>query len=108
MGSDRRQFARQSMEDRPAKVRRSVDGRYLPARTVDLSAGGALLKLDWPSQVGVGESLEVTVAAHPREAVVPAKRLQSATVVRKLDYAGRPCVAVAFAEPQTEPLAAAG
>jgi len=108
MSRDRRRFPRQAMDERRAKVRRAVDGRYLPAETLDLSAGGALMRLLGPARLYPGEAVDLAIASHPGEAIIPADRLSRARVVRTLDEDDTACVAVAFARTQTQTLAAAG
>jgi c-di-GMP-binding flagellar brake protein YcgR len=107
MGIDRRAHPRHPV-NRPAKLRRLADGRYLPAETVDLSAGGAMLELERASNLQAGETIELAIASHPREAILPASRLRRGRVVRQLGQDRTSYLAIQFAQPQELALPAAG
>lgn len=88
---------------RPAKVYHANSAKYLPACTRDLSQSGALLEINAPRAIEVGDSLEVLVAWNDRSLLshtdqVPAR----VTRVLRTD-SPRQFVAVAFATPQAMP-----
>lgn len=68
---------------RPAKVYHAGSARYLSGYTRDVSAGGALLEVDSPRAIEVGDMIEVVVAWHDR-ALLSAADLVKARVTRVL------------------------
>lgn len=104
---DRRQFPRFDIS-RPCKLYHAATGRYLPGRTRNLSAGGALVDVDTPRDFAEGESLELAIA-WTRRALLPADALVEAKVMRTVaslvlpDGTTRRTLGVSFA--QAEPIA---
>lgn len=94
--NERRRSARHPLA-RPAKVRCLQTGRYLAARTQNVSSNGALLEIDHPSLLVSGQQVSVAVAWSRRDAVLKRDDMYQATVVRSLGLGGRQHVAVVFA-----------
>lgn len=89
---DRRRYERRGVE-RACKVYHPASRRYAAGRTVNLSAGGALVKVEGSRPLEPGEELDVIVAWDAR-AVLPAESMLRGRVVR----ADGPLVAVEFDE----------
>lgn len=77
---ERRAFPRLRLA-RPCKVFHPGSRKYLPARTADVSAYGALLRVDAPRSLQAGEELEVAVA-WDGEPLLSGESLMRATVIR--------------------------
>lgn len=77
---ERRAFPRHRIT-RPCKVFHPGTQRFLPARTSDVSAYGALLRIDSPRTLQAGEALDIAVA-WDGEPLLPEGALMRATVVR--------------------------
>lgn len=77
---ERRAFPRFQVT-RPCKVFHRNSQRYLAARTTDVSAYGALLRVDSPRLMQAGEELDVAVAWED-QTMLPRESLVRATVVR--------------------------
>jgi len=103
---ERRRYPRQPQQ-RSAKVRRVREDRYLPAVTVDRSAGGALLQLIGPTTLHSGEPIELAVA-ESTSPLLHSRHMRPGRVVRCLGGQGGSIVAVAFDAPVSQSLAAAG
>lgn len=95
--TDRRQFSRWLL-DRPVKICLAKGGHYLPGKTRDVSAGGALLELDYPTLLPLGRTVKIAVAWE-KEALVTSSAMIEATVVRNLGHGGRQVIALQFDEP---------
>ena len=90
---DRRQDVR-LMLYRQAKLQCEESGRYLPAKTINVSSGGALLELVMPTRLWVGQRVRVGIATTPTQPIIHAGEMTPATVVRADGLSAR--VAVAF------------
>ncbi len=77
---DRRLHARTPI-DRPCKVYHRASRQYLPARTCDLSSGGALIRIDSARPINPGDELDVFIA-WGKKPVVNSAELVPAKVVR--------------------------
>lgn len=92
---ERRLFARQSVE-RPCKVFRRGTQKYVPAVTLDVSAGGAMLEMRTVRPIKPGERIDVGVA-WSRAPILLEDALMEARVVRVIQLAeDRQSVAVQF------------
>ncbi len=88
---------------RPAKVYHANSAKYLPACTRDLSPGGALLEINAPRTIEIGDSLEVLIAWNDRSLLSHADQVPArVTRVLRTD-SPRQFVAVAFATTQAMP-----
>ncbi len=97
---ERRRFERQEIE-RSCKIYRPAHKRYLPGRTLDLSAGGALLEVEAPRPLIPGEAIDLAVA-WTNLPVLPTRALQDARIVRVTrERDGRQIVAVEFKRAQS-------
>jgi len=67
---------------RPVKLRCVDNGRFLAAKTSNLSATGALLELDGPARVTPGQRLELGIAWNAGQVLLNASTLTTATVIR--------------------------
>ncbi|MCC6675648.1 MAG: PilZ domain-containing protein [Phycisphaerales bacterium] len=77
---ERRSFPRLRIT-RSCKVFHPGTQKFLPARTTDVSAYGALLRIDSPRALQPGEELDIAVA-WDGEPILPQECLMRATVVR--------------------------
>lgn len=93
---------------RPAKVRCEQTGKFYTARTIDLSAGGALLRVEHPSLMVPGQRVRVGIAWNrPQEALIESHQMLEATIVRSLGIGRVQSVALQFdVRRQTVPLSA--
>lgn len=82
-----------------AKVRQPDTGRYLPARTINISESGLLLQLPTVRPLPAGTELEV-VLAHADQPVLRQSRLRPAVVVRSHEEAMRTTVALQYQDRQ--------
>ncbi len=88
--------------DLACKLLRPAIGRYLAARTADVSAGGALLEVLTSRPVTAGEDIEIGVCWAPA-GVLTSRDLAAATVVRAGPVLrGSQLVAVRFAQVQAQ------
>lgn len=95
--SDRRFNQRQPIA-RPCKIFHGPSRRYAPARTRNISAGGALLEVDMARQLMPGEEVEMVVAWKP-VGVLSAGQMVRARVVRaSTGDSGRQMVALEFSD----------
>ncbi len=78
--NDRRSHRRFHVQ-RPGKVFRPASKQYVPASSLDLSFGGALLEVESERSFDVGEVLDVGLAL-TQKAVVPSSALIRGIVVR--------------------------
>lgn len=106
MTVDRRTSPRLAVS-RPAKLRCPQTGlRYLPGRTCNVSAGGALVEFDPAPVLAPGQTIELAIAPEATAGLLRPEHVVTATVVRSLAHGRRRYVAVRFAQPV--PLAQAG
>lgn len=99
IATDRRNHTRTQVQ-RPCKVYCPATHRYLAGETCDLSATGALVRVDSPRPLAVGEEIKVVVA-WDRKAVLPAHAMMTGKVVRIAASIGQhQAVAVRFAQEQ--------
>lgn len=78
---ERRAFPRHRIT-RACKVFHPGTQKFLPARTTDVSAYGALLRVDSPRTLQPGEPLDIAVA-WDGESILPHDRLMRAIVIRQ-------------------------
>ena len=97
--SDRRHDARLELS-RPVKVKCLLTGRYLPGRSRNLSAGGALLEIDHPSLLVPGQRVMIGVAHTRQDVILAAEDMTPATVVRSAGLQGTQTVAIQFDQRQ--------
>ena len=105
LAGERRHDVRLSLE-RPAKIKCLMTGRYLAGRTVNVSAGGAMLHVDHPSLLVPGQRVAVGLADTQQDVILRGEELSEATVVRSVALKGAQTVAVQF--DQRQALLAAG
>jgi hypothetical protein len=98
MTPDRRRFRRLTL-DAPVKLRLDDTGRYLPARSLDISDEGLLLELDRPARIPVGTAVRLAVQRSAVHAVARLDHMTPATVVRLDPDARR--LALRFTQPVT-------
>lgn len=77
---ERRAFPRHRIT-RPCKVFQPATQKFIPARTADVSAYGALLRIDSPRTLQPGEALDIAVA-WDGEPLLSRQSLMRATVIR--------------------------
>ncbi|MEM9296632.1 MAG: PilZ domain-containing protein [Planctomycetota bacterium] len=81
MTPDRRQTPRLSL-DAPVKLRVEATGRYLPARSVNLSDAGLLVELDRRAALPVGSAVRLFVQGSADHPIARLAEMRPATVVR--------------------------
>ncbi|MEM0915815.1 MAG: PilZ domain-containing protein [Planctomycetota bacterium] len=81
MTPDRRQTPRLSL-DAPVKLRVEATGRYLPARSVNLSDAGLLVELDRRAALPVGSAVRLFVQGAADHPIARLAEMRPATVVR--------------------------
>ncbi len=97
---DRRRHVRMPLE-RPVKVRSGVTGRYIAGRTVDISDGGCLLRLEGFHHLAAGQSVRVGIAYRPGQSLLLADDMLEGTVVRRLGHGDTQHVAITFENANT-------
>jgi c-di-GMP-binding flagellar brake protein YcgR len=102
--SERRRDARVQLT-RPAKLRCELTGRFYGAQTHDLSAGGALIQMQRPAPLSLGQPIRVGVAQDQTRVILTDGDLINAVVVRSLRIGDHQTVAVRFTQPQSLALA---
>jgi len=104
--SDRRRDTRFAL-CRPVKLQHHDGGRYYGGRTHDCSAGGALLELDRPTALAVGQPVRLGIAWDQPQALLQRDAMIDAVVVRREPAPARTCrLAVKFRQRQAVPAAA--
>ena len=99
MTVDRRTSPRLAVA-RPAKLRCSQTGlRYLPGRTCNVSASGALVELGSAPALTAGDRVELAIAHDAGAGLLRPEHVVHATVVRSLGHGERRYLAVRFAQP---------
>jgi hypothetical protein len=95
---DRRRFPRLSIET-PCKVYDRLTRRFAPARTVNVSAGGALLEVRPARPLEAGAAIDIAVSWSERP-IIPASTMIGGRVVRgEPEPGGAVRIGVAFAAP---------
>jgi hypothetical protein len=103
---DRRRQPRISLQA-AAKVYDYKARRYLPARTVDVSSGGAMIELLRPSHVATGDRIDVAVDWTGGSPVIRHGQMTAARVVRVEGRTHMPTrFALRFTTPMQLPAAA--
>jgi c-di-GMP-binding flagellar brake protein YcgR len=103
--TERRRDPRISLS-RSVKLRCDQTGaRYLAGLTRDISAGGALLQLDYPSRLTTGQRVQIGVVRYPQQPLLRHQELMEAVIVRSFGHGVTQHVAVAFKNKQALALA---
>lgn len=102
---DRRKHARH-LAARLCKVYQPATGRYSPARTIDLSAGGALLEINMPRPLEPGDEIDVALAWVCAGVLEGGSMIRARVVRVQVGEEGRRVVAVEYARPVEERAAA--
>lgn len=97
---ERRRDARLDLH-RPVKLQCNLTGRFIPARTRNLSVGGALIELRTRTPLLSGQTIRVGIADHDRQAILAHASMTPARVVRSLAHDGLQQVAIEFAMPNS-------
>jgi hypothetical protein len=92
---------------RPVKLQCLATGRYIPARTVDLSAGGALVGLDFPHHLLPGQKVRVGIAQNLSQAWLSSDGMAEGLVVRLAARGRQQQIAVRFDQRHPEAIPAA-
>ncbi len=95
MTVERRQYTRLRM-DKPVKLYVEDTGKYLAGETLDVSAGGALLKLSHGGRLSTGGRVRVGIAMNGRQAIIASDSMMDAVITRNLTHRDTQHVAVAF------------
>ena len=98
--SERRQYPRVRM-DKPVKLYVEDTGKYLPGETIDVSVGGALLKLANCSRLTAPARVKVGIAMDGRQAIITAQTMMDAVITRNLTHNDVQHVAVCFSKQHT-------
>lgn len=95
--SDRRESARQPVV-RPCKIMHGPSRRYAPARTCNISAGGALLEVDMGRQLMPGEEVELIIAWKPAGVLSAGEMVRARVIRASTGDSGRQMVALEFSD----------
>lgn len=97
--SDRRRYRRVAVA-KPAKIFLRDALRYAPAETTDVSAGGALIRVDRARAMRPGDAVDIAVGGPGAPAVIASDAMIEARIVRVLpiDHFHQ-AVAVEFKQP---------
>jgi len=101
---DRRQSTRVAI-DHPCKVFHVPTRKYLPARSRDVSQGGALIDVFTPRPLVEGDEIELLIAWSSKT-VLSASEQVRARVVRAAFHGSEQTVAVEFKQSQWSKIAA--
>jgi c-di-GMP-binding flagellar brake protein YcgR len=94
---DRREFPRITIQ-RPCKLFDPRSGKYYAALSVDLSAGGVLIRLERPMHVDPGSSMFLGMAQKRRQALLRSEEMVEVKVVRTIRLTDGSCtLALRFA-----------
>ena len=89
------------MLDRPIKLQcDQVGTRYLPGQTVNISAGGTMLEIDYPQHMHVGQEVRVAIANTPQQALLESGDFVTGTIIRCLGCNATQHLAIQFHKPQ--------
>ena len=98
---DRRREARTRLI-RPVKVRCDQSGaRYLAGTTQNVSPDGAMLQLNYPSRLALGQRVRIAIARHRSQSLLNAHEMMDATIVRSLGHGRTQHVAIQFRQAQS-------
>ncbi len=81
-GLDRREFAR-VRDAKPCKVQDLRTGKFIPAKTRDVSSGGVMIEAHWPTNIRPGDEVAVYLGSG-RETILTDANRKPARVVRVL------------------------
>lgn len=96
MTLERRRDPRYALE-RPVKLQCDQTGaRYLPGQMVNISSGGALLTVDHPKHLQMGQEIRLAIASSMHQALLEADDAVTGVVIRCLGCGETQHVAVRF------------
>lgn len=70
--------------DRPCKLHDPRSGKYIPARTRDLSEGGVMVEIDQPLAIQAGDELYIGIAQKRRQMLLRSEEMLRLRIVRAL------------------------
>lgn len=91
---------------KPCKVFHPATRRYLPGRTTDVSAGGALLRVNAPRPLVPGDEIEMYIAWNNRSLLTTSEQMRG-RVTRTLFDGNEQIIAIEFAQAQVVETSAA-
>jgi hypothetical protein len=100
---DRRRHQRRLFEQ-PCKVYQPATGRYVQARTIDLSAGGALVEVDLARSVDAGEEMDLAMTWLSPGLLAGDSMIRSRVVRCTPSPMGRHVLALEFSRAALQPL----
>jgi hypothetical protein len=104
--SDQRSSPR-VLTTRPVKLFHPATARFIPAHTCDMSGGGVLLQVAWPTTIKPGEAVDIYIPPDQHVVLSEKHRIPS-TVLRVLSSGDMAMIAVKFEKQQlTTPARAA-
>ncbi len=86
------------LTSRPLKLFHKGSGRFLPATACDLSDGGALVTINWPCKLIIGEAVDIYLPPDER-VMLSSKHRVTARIVRVLENDSVCMAAIQFDEP---------
>ena len=95
LSRDRRDAAR-TQAALPVKLQCVGTGKYASGHTRNLSSGGALVEVDRPSLLAVGQHVRLGIAWTPKQTVIKSTDMKAGTVIRSLGMGRTNHVAIRF------------
>ena len=87
--------------DRPVKFQCDQAGtRYLTGHTVNISAGGAMLTVEHPQHIQLGQEVKLSIASIAHQPLLEADDALTGTVIRCLGCGDTQHLAIRFHKPQ--------
>ncbi|QDU34030.1 PilZ domain protein [Poriferisphaera corsica] len=83
---------------RSVKIYNHLTGKYLAGKTLDVSAGGAMIVFGQHAKLHPGQRIQVGIARDARQALLAAEDMLDATVIRSLSQSLGVRVAIEFDE----------
>lgn len=80
---------------RPVKLFHPATARFIPAHTCDLSGGGVLLQVAWPTSIKPGEAVDIYIPPD-QHVVLSEKHRVPSTVLRVLASGDMAMIAIKF------------
>jgi len=85
---------------RPVKLQCDQMGvKFLPGAMVNISAGGAMLTVDYTQRLQLGQEVRLAIASVAHQALLTADEALNGTVIRSLGCGGTQHVAIRFHKP---------
>ncbi|QQE12084.1 PilZ domain-containing protein [Planctomycetota bacterium] len=91
---------------RTVKIYNHLTGKYIAGKTLDVSAGGAMIVFGRHAKLHPGQRVQIGIARDARQALLASEDMLDATVVRSLPQTLGTKVAIEFDERRSMKVAA--